>query len=89
MLIISIHADSTDHSEISFRLPFIILMTLLVLFIIIMVILITFIVHSFRKKRNITIPVVESVTTQVVEAEYEDITPNMNNNPAYNTIFSN
>ena len=51
-----------------------------------MVTLIAFIAYLIRKKRKFVIPIVQSVTTQVVE--YEDIDPNMlmNNNPAYDAI---
>lgn len=87
----SVHAGSTTYSEISvstisFQLPFIISMTLMVL-LIIMIALIAFIalliiINRWKRKAVILASVVESVTT----AEYEDIDPRplpMSSNPAY------
>ena len=87
-MLISVHAGPTmsTHSEISisFRIPFIVLMTLMVVFI--MVALSAFIALLIREKRKAAIPpAMESVTTVV----YEDIDPRplpMNSNPAYKTV---
>ena len=85
----SVHADYTTHSETSisiksFRLPFIVSMTLIVLLIImIALIAIGFIALLTRRKKKAAMPVVESVTT----AEYVDPRPlPLSSNPAYNTM---
>ena len=79
-------SGSTNHSETSFQIPFIISMTITLVLVFILITLTAFTASLICKKRKAT-PPVEPMMTQI--AEYEEIDPKqpyMNNNPAYKTV---